>query len=39
VPGDAFFHAGGGESLARFCYAKPQADLEEACRRLEALAR
>jgi aminotransferase len=39
VPGDAFFHAGGGESLARFCYAKPQADLEEACRRLEALER
>ncbi len=38
VPGEAFYHAGGGENLLRFCYAKSDADLNEACRRLERLA-
>jgi aminotransferase len=37
VPGEAFYHAGGGESLLRFCYAKPDEDLTEACRRLKRL--
>jgi aminotransferase len=37
VPGSAFYHAGGGEALARFCYAKTDKDLDEACRRLVAL--
>jgi aminotransferase len=36
VAGSAFYH-GGGESLIRFCFAKNDADLEEACRRLRAL--
>lgn len=38
VPGSAF-HEQGGEDLLRFCYAKQDADLEEACRRLEAFGR
>jgi aminotransferase len=33
VPGEAFFN-GGGRNLLRFCFAKTEADLEEACRRL-----
>lgn len=38
VPGSAFFHnAVDGDLLARFCYAKSEADLNEACRRLEGL--
>jgi len=37
VPGDAFFHEGGGESLGRFCYAKKDEELDEACRRLAGL--
>jgi aminotransferase len=36
VAGSAFFH-GGGENLLRFCFAKTDAELEEACRRLNAL--
>lgn len=36
VPGEAFF-SGGGRNLLRFCYAKTDADLEEACRRLSRL--
>jgi aminotransferase len=36
VAGSAFFH-GGGENLLRFCFAKTDAELEEACRRLSAL--
>jgi aminotransferase len=39
VPGSAFYHATGGETLARFCFAKTQSDLDEACRRIERLAR
>ncbi len=34
VPGEAFFHGGGGEKLLRFCYAKEDEILEEACRRI-----
>jgi aminotransferase len=37
VPGEAFFHAGGGEDLLRFCFAKTDAELDEACRRLGSL--
>ena len=39
VPGDAFFHDGEGRQLARFCFAKEDAVLDEACRRLEQFAR
>ncbi|MBN1636131.1 MAG: pyridoxal phosphate-dependent aminotransferase [Deltaproteobacteria bacterium] len=34
VPGEAFFQNGGGETLGRFCFAKDDEVLEEACRRL-----
>jgi aminotransferase len=34
VPGDAFFHDGYGQHLARFCFAKETAVLQEACNRL-----
>jgi aminotransferase len=34
VPGEAFFHGKEGDSLVRLCYAKDDAELEEACRRL-----
>lgn len=37
VPGAAFYHAGGGEQLLRFCFAKTDADLEEGYRRLAKL--
>ena len=37
VAGSAFFRPGGGEGLLRFCFAKKDADLAEACRRLRAL--
>ena len=37
VAGSAFFRPGGGEDLLRFCFAKKDADLDEACRRLRAL--
>jgi aminotransferase len=37
VAGSAFYHGAGGEDLIRFCYAKTDAELEEACRRLKAL--
>ena len=36
VPGSAFFRPGHGEDLLRFCFAKKNADLAEACRRLTA---
>ncbi len=36
VPGMAFYHDDAGEHLARFCFAKKDAALDEACRRLEA---
>ncbi|MGQ9526130.1 MAG: pyridoxal phosphate-dependent aminotransferase, partial [Armatimonadota bacterium] len=37
VPGQAFFHGSDGESLLRFCFAKGDGELDEACRRIEAL--
>lgn len=39
VPGAAFFHnvAGGGENLLRFCFAKTDSELRQACRRLGQL--
>jgi aminotransferase len=37
VAGSAFFHGGEGENLLRFCFAKTDAELAEACRRLKAL--
>ncbi len=37
VPGGAFFHREEGESLLRFCFAKTDSDLAEACARLERL--
>ena len=37
VPGEAFYHDGSGEMLARFCFAKKDDILEEACRRIERL--
>ncbi|HEX4283576.1 MAG TPA: pyridoxal phosphate-dependent aminotransferase [Terracidiphilus sp.] len=36
VAGSAFFRPGGGEDLLRFCFAKKDADLDEACARLRA---
>lgn len=38
VPGSAFYHDDSGESLARFCFAKEDTILDEACRRIERLA-
>ena len=37
VPGDAFYHAGGGENVLRFCFAKTDEDLRKAIGRLAAL--
>ncbi|ADV84951.1 pyridoxal phosphate-dependent aminotransferase [Terriglobus saanensis] len=37
VAGSAFFRPGGGEGLMRFCFAKKDAELKEACERLGAL--
>jgi aminotransferase len=37
VPGNAFYHDDGGEGLARFCFAKEDAILEDACKRLRKL--
>jgi aminotransferase len=34
VPGSSFFHDNTGENFARFCFAKEDNVLEEACRRL-----
>jgi aminotransferase len=40
VPGEAFFHDyAAGDNLARFCFAKQDADLDEACVRLRAFGR
>ena len=36
VAGSAFFRPGRGEDLLRFCFAKKDADLDEACARLKA---
>ncbi len=37
VPGEAFYHDRSGENLARFCFAKEDSVLDEACRRIESL--
>lgn len=37
VAGSAFFRPGGGEKFLRFCFAKKDADLDDACRRLTAM--
>lgn len=37
VPGKAFYADASGENLLRFCYAKKQPELEEACERLRKL--
>jgi aminotransferase len=34
VPGEAFYHDDSGENLARFCFAKEDAILDEACKKL-----
>ena len=39
VPGNAFFESGRGDDLLRFSYAKREAELDEACRRLDAFRR
>jgi aminotransferase len=39
VPGKAFYHDEGGENLLRFCFAKEDSVLDEACRRLGKLRR
>jgi aminotransferase len=38
VPGDAFFSGDAGRHLLRFCFAKDDADLTEACKRIKQLA-
>jgi aminotransferase len=38
VPGDAFFHGAEGRNLLRFCFAKSDEELNEACERLCCLA-
>ncbi len=37
VPGNAFYHDDSGENLARFCFAKEDVVLEDACNRLGLL--
>jgi aminotransferase len=37
VPGSAFYHGADGESLLRFCFAKDDRELDDACRRLARL--
>lgn len=37
VPGMAFYHDGSGEDLARFCFAKEDRIIKEACERIERL--
>ena len=37
VPGEAFFHDDAGENLARFCFAKEDSILDEACARIARL--
>lgn len=38
VPGEAFYRGAGGVNLTRFCFAKSDSELDEACRRIESLA-
>jgi aminotransferase len=37
VPGEAFFQSQEGSRFIRFCFAKTESDLAEACRRIEGL--
>ena len=37
VPGQTFFTGGDGDAIARFCFAKEDEVIEDACRRLETL--
>ena len=37
VPGEAFYHDGTGAELGRFCFAKEDGLVDEACRRIERL--
>ena len=37
VPGEAFFHGPDGKNFLRFCYAKTERELEQACERIESL--
>ena len=37
VPGQSFFTGGDGDAIARFCFAKEDDVIDEACRRLETL--
>ncbi len=37
VAGTAFYHGSGGENLLRFCFAKTDEELAEACRRIRTL--
>jgi aminotransferase len=37
VPGEAFFEGAEGQRFIRFCFAKTDEDLDEACRRIERL--
>ena len=39
VPGEAFFSNGEGANMVRFCFAKTDAELAEACSRLNAMIR
>jgi len=39
VPGEAFFQGGRGDRLLRFCFAKTETDLADACERLRRLRR
>ena len=39
VPGDAFYHREGGKDLLRFCFAKDDQVLAEACERLQRITR
>lgn len=37
VPGESFYNGGAGANLLRFCFAKNDSDLRDACHRLEQL--
>jgi aminotransferase len=37
VPGEAFYNDDSGENLARFCFAKEDQVLDEACKRIKGL--
>jgi len=39
VPGEAFYSGNKGDNLVRFCFAKEQADIDEACQRLRDFAK